>query len=159
MIWATLGTIWESHFCSTHTVLVTSTPGILFFLFHGWSRGVVLVLVTLCWSHEVGCWRRRYCKWYGRYSDGRESWCMAYRGRGILLELKDELILKIWWRGLNIIVLNINERMWPGVKWAQEARYKRRWNIIKAPKNQKFLNILLLQLGEKGEFMEKEGGF
>ena len=25
---------------------------------------------------------------------GRESWCMAYRGRGILLELKDELILK-----------------------------------------------------------------
>ena len=65
---------------------------------------------------EVGCWRRRYCKWYGRHSDGRESWCMAFRGRGILLELKDELILKIWWRGLNIIVLNINERMWPGVK-------------------------------------------
>ena len=41
---------------------------------------------------------------------------MAFRGRGILLEFKDELILNIWWRGLNIIALNINERMWPGVK-------------------------------------------
>ena len=41
---------------------------------------------------------------------------MAFRGRGILLELKDELFLKILWRGLNIIALNINERMWPGVK-------------------------------------------
>ena len=108
---------------------------------------------------ELACWRRRDCLWYVRHNHGRESWCMAFRGRGILLELKDELILKIWWRGLNIIVLNINERMWPGVKWPQEATYKRRWNIIKAPKNQKCLNILLLQLGEKGEFMEKEGGF
>ena len=65
---------------------------------------------------EVGCWRRRDCLWYGRHSDERESWCMAFRGRGILLEFKDELILNISWRGLNIIALNINERMWPGVK-------------------------------------------
>ena len=48
-------------------------------------------------GNGVGCWRR-ICSWNGRHTDGRGSWCMAFRGRVVLLELEDDLILNIWWK-------------------------------------------------------------
>ena len=47
-------------------------------------------------GRSQSCWRGGEIHEGGNFELG--GWCMAFRGRLMLLELEDDIILNIWWK-------------------------------------------------------------